>query len=526
MYNILRILFLFFFYFSNSSTILSIYPISYYLIEKTSTNFKWYYFGLIFSVYEIGKFSGVPLWDCLYKKHSNLILILISLLLLGILNISFGFVTKYYQILILRFLFGFCNITGLYFKDIYIQIGFRKNIKTIILLISIISTTISLFFPSIIIYFNIGEKLINIGIISFKNIMIIYLCLAMTNLLPIILCYLLICKNKLKVEQKFYPIHNIEKTENSVEKSLGTQKNNFIETDHKSKSKDVKVNQISDSNIQFSMQKNTNNENEARSNKERKLSENKNFNNIERKENDGGNMNVEQINNINNNYNIKDNTTENKEYHLSFIQTFLNMIDSLSLIWALFILYNKYEKKCLVISIYISLLKLLGEVLLFPINENIMKNLSSLIPLDFNSITRKMKKIIIISLIFSICLGQNIIFIYYFSDYNHSLLIILFFILLIKTILSGIITQYYKIYINFYLKQNNMTNKNLRKYNQCFGSLGKSIIYIFGSFGLYIIDLLFRYKNKKEIVISTLYFQIIPILIYILLLISCSKYIN
>ena len=71
-----------------------------------------------------------------------------------------------------------------------------------------------------------------------------------------------------------------------------------------------------------------------------------------------------------------------------------------------------------------------------------------------------------------------------------------------------------------------MTNKNLRKYNQCFGSLGKSIIYIFGSFGLYIIDLLFRYKNKKEIVISTLYFQIIPILIYILLLISCSKYIN
>ena len=353
MYNILRILFLFFFYFSNSSTILSIYPISYYLIEKTSTNFKWYYFGLIFSVYEIGKFSGVPLWDCLYKKHSNLILILISLLLLGILNISFGFVTKYYQILILRFLFGFCNITGLYFKDIYIQIGFRKNIKTIILLISIISTTISLFFPSIIIYFNIGEKLINIGIISFKNIMIIYLCLAMTNLLPIILCYLLICKNKLKVEQKFYPIHNIEKTENSVEKSLGTQKNNFIETDHKSKSKDVKVNQISDSNIQFSMQKNTNNENEARSNKERKLSEKKNLNNIERKENDGGSMNVEQINNINNNYNIKDNTTENKEYHLSFIQTFLNMIDSLSLIWALFILYNKYEKNVL-LYLYIS----------------------------------------------------------------------------------------------------------------------------------------------------------------------------
>ena len=526
MYNILRILFLFFFYFSNASTILSIYPILYYLIDKTSTNYKWYYFGLIFSFYELGKFSGVPLWDYLYRKHSNLFLILISLLFLGILNISFGFVTKFYQILILRFLFGFCNITGLYFRDIYIQIGFRKNIKKIILLISIISTTISLFFPSIIIYFNVGEKLVNIRMVNLKNIMIIYLCLAMSNLLPIILCYVLVCKNKLKVEQKFYPIHNIEKTENSVEKSLGTQKNNFIETEHKSNSKVVKVNQISDSNIQFSMQKNTNNENESPKKKDRKLSENKDFNNLERKENDGGRLNVEQINNINNNFNIRDNLQENKEYQLSFIQTFLNIADSLSLIWALIILYNKYEKKCLIISIYVSSLKLLGEVLLFPINENIMKNLSSLIPLDFNSISLKMKKIIIISLILSLCLSQNIFFIYYYSDYNHLLINILFFILLAKTIFIGILSQYYKIYINLYLKQNNASNKKLRKYNQYFGSLGKSIIYIFGAFGLYIIDLLVKFKNKKGIVISSLYFQIIPILIYIILFVSCSKYIN
>ena len=131
MYNILRLLFLFFFYFSNASTVLSIYPISYYLIENTTSYYKWYYLGLIFSLYELGKFSGIPLWDCLYKKHSNLILVLISLLCLGILNISFSFVTKLYQILILRFLFGFFNITGVYFRDIYIQIGFKKNIKII-----------------------------------------------------------------------------------------------------------------------------------------------------------------------------------------------------------------------------------------------------------------------------------------------------------------------------------------------------------------------------------------------------------
>lgn len=526
MYNILRLLFLFFFYFSNASTVLSIYPISYYLIENTTSYYKWYYLGLIFSLYELGKFSGIPLWDCLYKKHSNLILVLISLLCLGILNISFSFVTKLYQILILRFLFGFFNITGVYFRDIYIQIGFKKNIKIIILIISIISTSISLFFPTLIIHFNIGEKLINIKLIYLKNIMIIYLCLSMSNLLPIILCYALICKNKLKVEQKFYPIHNIEKTENSVEKSLGSQKNNFIETEQKSHSKVVKVNQISDSNIQFSMQKNPNNENETRSNKERKYSENKNFNNLEKKENDGGSMNIEQINNINNTFNIKDNISENKEYQLCSIQTFLNMVDSLSLIWALIILYNQYKRECLYISIYVSLLKLLGEILLFPINEKIMKNLSSLIPLDFISICQKMKKIIIISLILSICLSLNIFFIYYYSDYIDLLLIILFIILLAKTVFSGIFTQYYKIYINLYFKQNNLTNKKLKKYNQYFGSLGKSIIYIIGAFGLYMIELLYRHKNKRGIVLSTLYFQTIPILIYIILFVTCSKYIN
>ena len=356
--------------------------------------------------------------------------------------------------------------------------------------------------------------------------MIIYLCLSMSNLLPIILCYALICKNKLKVEQKFYPIHNIEKTENSVEKSLGSQKNNFIENEQKSHSKVVKVNQISDSNIQFSMQKNPNNENETRSNKERKYSENKNFNNLEKKESDGGSMNIEQINNINNTFNIKDNISENKEYQLCSIQTFLNMVDSLSLIWALIILYNQYKRECLYISIYVSLLKLLGEILLFPINEKIMKNLSSLIPLDFISICQKMKKIIIISLILSICLSLNIFFIYYYSDYTDLLLIILVIILLAITVFIGIFTQYYKIYINLYFKQNNLTNKKLKKYNQYFGSLGKSIIYIIGAFGLYMIELLYRHKNKRGIVLSTLYFQTIPILIYIILFVTCSKYIN
>ena len=525
MYNILRILFLFFLYFSNASTILSIYPISYYIIKQTSDINKWYFFGLIYSIYELGKFSGIPVWEKLYKRNSNLILVLLSLFFLALLNVSLGFVTELYHIFMIRFLLGFSNIIGTYFRDIYIQIGFRKNNKIIIILISIFCTSISLFFPSLIIYFNIGDKLVNIQSIKFKNIMLIYSCLAISNLLPIIFCYFLICKNKLKVEQKFYPMQNIEKTENSVEKSFGTPKNNFADTEPKSHSKVIKVNQISDSNIQISIQKNMNNDNETGDNKKRKNTDNKNFNSPEKKENEVG-MNVEQINNINNNFNYKYNPVANKEYQLCFIQTFLNMVDGLSQIWILIILYNQFQQKCLIISIYISIWKLLGEILLFPINERILKNSSALIPLDFKSIANKMKIIIIISMIVSVLMSQNIISIYFYSKYNDILLILLLIFLLVKTLLSGIFTQYYKIYNNLFFKQNNLKNKNLKKYNQYFGSLGKAIIYFIGSFGLYIIRLI-NYINKytKKNLIATLYFQLIPLLIYIILFLACSKYI-
>ena len=80
--NIVRFLFLFCLYFSNASTILSIYPILFYLIKYTTDISHWYYFGLVFSIYEIGKFFSIYLWERLSNKKSNICLILISLILL------------------------------------------------------------------------------------------------------------------------------------------------------------------------------------------------------------------------------------------------------------------------------------------------------------------------------------------------------------------------------------------------------------------------------------------------------------
>ena len=522
MYNIIRALFLFFLYLSNAFTILSVYPISYYLIENTSRENKWYFFGLIFSIYEIGKFCGISVWDSALKKNSKLFLVLISLFSLALLNIAFGFVTEFYHILILRFCMGFSNITGTFFRDIYIQVGFRKNNKINLLVLSIICTTISLFFPSLIIYFNIGNKLLNFKIIKLKNILTMQLCLAICNLLPIFFCFILICKNKLKIEQKFYQLSNVVKTESSVEKYFGTPKNNFAETEPKSKSKDIKVNTISDSNIQISIQKNINKENGD--NNDKKISDNKGLNNLEKKESNIG-VNVEQINNINNNYDKKSIQIKNKECQLCLILTLINMAEGLSLIWTLIILYYEFKQNCLRISIYISFLKLLGEILLFPINEKIMRYSSSLIPLDFKPIAFKMKFFIILSLVVSIIISSNIFFIYYETKYKNTLIIILFVFLLFKNILSGIFTQYYKIYNNLFFKKNNIKSKQLKKYNQYFGSLGKAIIYFVGAFGLYIINMLNIHLNNKKILIASIYWQSIPELIYLILLWACSQYI-
>ena len=137
-----------------------------------------------------------------------------------------------------------------------------------------------------------------------------------------------------------------------------------------------------------------------------------------------------------------------------------------------------------------------------------------------------MKIITIISLILSICISQNILFIYFYENFQDLLLIALLIFLLIKTIFSGIFTQYYKIYNNLFFKQNNIKNKNLKKYNQFYGSIGKSIIYFVGSFGLYIIELLYHKNDKTKIVMYSLYFHAIPQIIYLILFFACSKYIN
>ena len=333
--NIVRFLFLFCLYFSNASTILSIYPILFYLIKYTSDISHWYYFGLVFSVYEIGKFFSIYLWERLSNKKSNICLILISLFLLSIINISFCFISKLFHIIIIRFLLGFCNHTGTFFKNIYIQMGFKKNNKINIFLISIICMALALFIPSIFIYYNIGDLIIKSKYVKIKNIMLLYICFSINNILAIIFCSILIYKNKLKIDTGFYQMNNSEKTENSIDGPITPHKGNIVDIEQKSNSKILKTKITnSDTNINTMNQNKIINDTDSGINKSEKSTDNKNYN-----INDiGKNSNI-----YNYNYKNPNKVIRSKEIIFCSIQTLINVIDGLSLIWTLIILYIKFQ---------------------------------------------------------------------------------------------------------------------------------------------------------------------------------------
>ena len=513
--NTIRILFLFSLYFTNISVILSIYPILFNIIRITTNEINWYHLGLIFSIYELGKFTSIPLWEYLSNSKSIIILVLLSLSLITILNISFCFISKLFHILIIRFFLGFCNHTGAFFKSIYIQMGFKRNNKIIIFLISNISTSIALFFPSIIIKYNIGENLFKVKNIKLKNILFIYIIMAFSNLLSLILGFILLYNNKLKTNDGFYKMNISEKTENSMEGPIKPQKSNIVDIDHKSNSKIINVNnQKSDRNI--SNQNKFSNDTDTGINKSEKNSDNKDYN-LNRND---------TKNNIFNNHKNKSIYIKSKQIQFCFVQILINLVDGLSLIWTLIILYIQFQEKCLTISIYISILKVLGEIILFPINDSITKNSSFILASNLYLIVKKMKIINIISFLVSICISQIIFSIYYYSKYNNILVKILFVPLLIRTILSGIFTQLNKIYCDKYFKNYKTKDTKLKLYNQYFGSFSKSLIYIIGSFGLIMIGIIVNKNNILELFTSIIYFQLFPQIIYILLFISCFKFFN
>jgi len=551
MEKIVKLIFLFLIYCSNVSTAIFIYPIIYLIFGVNNEPLEWYYFGIIFSVYELGKFFGLFMWDFLFHKFSNIILIISSLLFICILNISYILSFNIYHILIIRFLSGFFNNIGKNSKDIYIQLGFKERLQLIIFFISIFSTLISLILPSLISLKIMNTKEDDNYIKKIYQITFIF---ALINILSIIISLILIFNKILKIKNFMRMNNNFEKLEYS--RNIGNKNNkktpqSTIEYNRSRdlkhskkminiKSKDITIdNQNSRRNINYYYgEKMTSNRCDVINKKEddSKFGKRGSLNLFAKSKNSetGGKEIIQPIdfklsykkkNKLNNSENIKN----NKKSKYIFIHILSEISDILTLIWTLIILHIEYDGNCLYIAFVYACIRLLGDIISFPINTIIIKNISYYTQHRLKHI---LKNIIImsISLFFVTIISNIFLFMYYYYFIkNKIILFVLFFTILIRNIFSIINIQLLKIYSakDFNIHSNNMIL--LRTYKNYSGCIVKTIIFLIGSYGYYLIyNISFKIIPSKIFIefsklIFIIYFIVFPAVINIILIIG-SKF--
>ena len=552
----IKLIFLSFLYFSNISTAIFIYPLIYVILESNNAQIKWYNFGIIFSVYEIGKFFGLFLWDFSSHKFSNIILVIISLSFIFILNISYIFSFNIYHVFIIRLLSGFFNNIGKYSKDIYIQLDLKEKLQSTIFFISIICTLISIFLPSIIIQiiFNKNDSINNNNI---KQIFHITLIFSIINILTIILSLILINNKTLKYRKtlnNFIQMNSrLEKLEYSRNKentkipqsTAEYNKSSDIKYTKKkiklkiSKDNKYKENQNSGLNTNnYYGEKMTSNRYIIINKKEEdsKMDKRNSLNLFSRsKNNETGSKVINQPPDLKINQNNQNNSKiikSGKKIKYCFIYSINEINDCLSLIWTLIILHIEFEGNCLHISLVYAIIRLLGEIISFPINTIIIKNTTYYSQYQIKKNISKFIFIMNILLLFITIIFNLFTFFYYFYWTNKIFLYMIFFVVLIRNISSIIIIQLFKIYLakDFNVQSNNMIL--LRKYKQYSAYLVKTIFFLIGSYGYNLIYNVsnnnFPYSSKDLFIFPNLafvlYFIAFPSAINIILILSCKYF--
>lgn len=545
MERVVKFIFMLLLYCSNISTAIFIYPIIYFMFDVNDDILKWYHFGIILAAYETGKFFGLFLWDLFSRKFSNVILIIVSLSFICILNLSYIFASNIFHILILRFFSGYFNNIGKFSKQIYIQLGIKEGIQFIIFIISIICTLISLFLPSFI-----SQKIIGKNKLNKRHIEEIYqitLYFSIINFLSIVMCLVLVCNKILRIRRKY---KTFIQASNNLEKLEYSSRNMKAEVNLKTKQSTNRSREIKHSKKYIKMKENIDNQNSGRvinsygekvtSNRydrinkkeeESKLGKRGSINLFDRSKNsETGGKYISPAKNIKINYNIKNRLTISDQYNknkiikYTFIHILTEISDTLSLIWILIILHIEYHGNCLIISSIYAFIRLLGEIISFPINTIIIKNISSYSQNQFKNF---LKNIIIMSvlLFFISIISNSSLLVYYKYFKNKIMLFILYSSVVFKNIFTIINIQLIKIFSakDFHVHSINMIS--LGKHKQYFGSLSKAIIFIVGSYGHYLINDNQNISNKYQNILFILYFIVFPAIIKFLLILAYKLFI-
>ena len=524
MLKFIKVLFLIFLYYSNASTIISIYPILHIILKNSGTlqDGVWIYLGMMLSVYELGKFIGHFIWGSFSPKNSHIFLILISLMILTILNLLFGFTQKLIFLIIFRLLQGISNNISKFSREVYIQLGFKENLQYIIFVVSIISTSLAIIIPSVVI----ETKLNKILYVFFNKIFRIkynqtnillgsYLAIVLSNMLCIIFGFILTAKKVFqisKIRNNFYAISypDREQSTNANVENQNMKDRKIILTDKNQDS----IKKPGNSHI-ISLHKNILGESSPSFNAEK---------DGESSKTQGDTLDTKDIpitsTNMTNSVRINYFSDKGfkKEYYYNMIHILIEAGDAMALIWSLIILYIQFNDNCLFISLSYVSLKLVAEVVLFPINMLIIKKTQNF---EINKILSSMIKINSCLSIMTLLTGGGI-GIWYKYKLNFYTFILLYTFFLARNILSSIIVQFYKVFTALDLYVHSIRMVKLRKLNQYNGSLVKVLFFIIGGLGYYYLTEFPQNVGSKTVIwVFLFYYTVLPEIFCLLLLLSC-----
>ena len=498
--NFLKSIFLLFFSISNTGTIFFIYPILCEYLIRINILPKWYNLGLIFSIYELGKFFGNFLWISLNKNYSSSLILIISLSLLSIFNFSFTFIHSYFGLMIYRFSLGFSNNLSIIQKNIYHELSLKKKFGFILYIIKTISTIISIFIPMFSRKITLENKRnwLNIPsiILSLVNIITITITIIMIKLKFL----------KIKVNKKLIQINAFV----SEDESLKTgKKNSNIENTKKKEDDLINTNLNEETNPNSAERKINKKMNQYNANIHSQDGDSINFKNIKREQSDlinkddkltkqnfnnSSNINLENAKmihsqNINNN-----DLRKNKELKFCFIFTYLNILDSILFIWIIIFLHIELNWNPIKFGIYFSIYHFSLSILNYPLTRQLV---NKSIQTDKKKIIYHMTICLIILIILTSISGVSI-YLYYLQFLGKKIekiiFIILFILTLSRNLINSLCIQMFQIYIAI---EFNVHSENMRKVEQLkqyLISFSKTIFSILSSFGYYLLVLEKEFK--------------------------------
>ena len=511
-HNILKSFFLLFFSLSNTGSVFFIIPILCEYLIKINILPNWYYLGIVLSIYELGKLFGNFLWIFLNKKFTSSLLVMISLILLSILNLSLLFINSYSGLIIYRFLLGLSNNLSIMSNNIYLELSLKKNFGFVLYIIKGLSTIISIFIP--VFSFKFSKYKMNLNNISSIFLSIINLITIFIIIIMIKIKLLKIKSNKKLVQMNIF----VNELDNSMKQS---KKNNSNFEVSKNNNSNVKRNNMSmkmNSNIETnpsSAERKIMNQDKKinRFDTSKEVDSTNNFQNIIKRDpidlmikNEQNKRNFNNINYFDSSLQNQSNIFKiiNKELKFSYILIFLNLNDSIIFIWFLIFLYIDLYWNCFKFALFFSLYNLCFSILNYPFTRKLINKSNQS---NKKQISSQMKYYLLTLIVITFLEGV-IISIYYLISSKNIFRNIIFISLIIlnlsKNLINSLCIQIFQIYIaiEFNIYSENM--RKLQQFKHFFNSFFKTIFDFISSFAYYF---LYRSQNFKDFDLKTSIFQ-------------------